>query len=83
MSNSIENHVVKIFQDIAPEVDFDRVDLKSQFRDQITIDSFDFFQIIQKISSDFHISIPDTKMLELNSIQKIVDYIVMELEKKN
>jgi acyl carrier protein len=66
----------KIFHEIAPEIDFTQIKTNQDLRDQIEIDSFDFYRIIVKIDKETGVNIPDSKIPDLPNLDSLIDYIV-------
>lgn len=65
-----------IFQEVAPEIDFSLINLSKSLRDQVDIDSFDFYRIIVKVSQKINIILPESKLLEMKTLEELVNYII-------
>ena len=64
-----------IFHEIAPEVEFDKLDMTRPPRDQIEIDSFDFYRIIVQIGLKTGINIPYSKIAQLANMDQLINFI--------
>jgi acyl carrier protein len=65
----------EIFHEIAPEIEFDHLITSKPLREQVEIDSFDFYRIMVKINQITGVNIPDSKMSEFKNIDQLIDYI--------
>ncbi len=73
--NEIKSVLAKIFYEITPEVEFDKVDMSRPLREQVEIDSFDFYRIIVQIAQRTGVNIPDSKIPELSNLNELIHYI--------
>lgn len=64
-----------IFRKIAPEVDFDSLNLLEPLRDQVEIDSVDFANILVQVHQRVGVNVPDSVMMEIQSLGELVDFI--------
>lgn len=67
--------IEKKFGEIAPEIDFEAIDLHRPLRDQIEIDSYDFYRIIVKIAQSTGVNIPDSRIPQLANLEELIHYI--------
>lgn len=65
----------KIFGEVAPEIEFESIDLHRPLRDQIEIDSYDFYRIIVKIAQATGVNIPDSRIPLLANLEELIHYI--------
>jgi acyl carrier protein len=70
----------EIFHEIAPEIEFEQLDTSRSLRDQVEIDSFDFYRILVLINQRTGVNVPDSKVSEFKNISQLINYIT---EKKN
>jgi acyl carrier protein len=70
--------LVKIFHEVAPEIEFSTIDTSSPLRDQVEIDSFDFYRIIVQIDKKAGVNIPDTKIAEFTNLDDLIQYVVFK-----
>lgn len=73
----------EIFQEIAPEVLFEQVDTSRPLRDQIEIDSFDFYRIIVQISARTGVNIPDSKLTEMKNLDQLIEYVLQKTSEQS
>lgn len=64
-----------IFGEVAPEIDFEAIDFHRPLRDQVEIDSYDFYRIIVKIAQATGVSIPDSKVPQLANLAELIHYL--------
>ena len=72
---NIKSLLKEIFHDIAPEIEFDKLNTALSLRDQVEIDSFDFYRILVKINQKTGIYVPDSKVTEFKNMDQLIDYI--------
>ena len=71
----IKNTVRNIFHETAPEIDFDKIETNKPLRDQVEIDSFDFYRMMVKVNQQTGIFIPDSKIAEFSNLEDLMKYI--------
>ena len=64
-----------IFHEIAPEVEFHKIKLDLPLRDQIEIDSYDFYRIVVTIKKKTGVNIPDSKLSEFRQLEQLISYV--------
>lgn len=67
--------ISKIFHSIAPEINFSEIDTARPLRDQVEIDSFDFYRIIVQIDQQTGVNIPDSKIAEFANLDELIKYV--------
>ncbi len=74
-ADEINDAIVDILSDIAPDEDLS--DLKSDvaFRDQLELDSMDFLDIVMELRKRYRIQIPEEEYTELASMSSTVKYL--------
>jgi acyl carrier protein len=78
----IKNYFKEIFQQIAPEIIFDNINLSLPLRDQVDIDSLDFYNIVVSFQKKTGIFISDTKIAEFKSLKELIIYIFDQAKKQ-
>lgn len=76
----IKNEIKKIFKKIAPEIVFDDIDLSKALRDQVEVDSVDFYKILVEINRVTGVNVPDSTALQMQNLQELIDYIERKSE---
>ena len=66
----------QLFRQIAPEINFSEVDLNTALRDQVEIDSYDFYNLLVKVHEQTGVNVPDTELRKLQNLNELVNYIV-------
>lgn len=79
MNRDAVKQVVKaIFHRIAPDIDFDLLDLSRPLRDQAEMDSLDFYNVLVAIHQQLGVNVPDSVLIELNHLDALIDYIAAQ-----
>lgn len=71
----VKNELMTIFRKTAPEVDFAAIDMSKPLRDQVEIDSYDFYNVIVKLHEVTGVNVPDSVMPELTCLQDLIRYV--------
>ncbi len=75
---SVNQILREIFHQIAPEIIYDSLDKSIPLRDQVEIDSFDFYNMIVMLQKQIHVMIPDSKLSELKNLNQLIDFIIVK-----
>lgn len=75
-SDEAKSVIIEIFHEIFPEVIFNKINPERPFREQVDIDSYDIYRIMVFLAQKTGVTIPDSKIPELNSINAIIKYII-------
>lgn len=67
--------VIDTLAAIAPETDFATIALREPLRAQIDIDSFDFLNVIIRLSERLKVDIPEADYGELATLDGMIDYL--------
>jgi acyl carrier protein len=73
--DAVKADVKDIFHHIAPDIEFDTLDLSRPLRDQVEIDSLDFYNVLVQIHKRLGVNVPDSVLLELNNLDGLIDFI--------
>lgn len=65
-----------IFNTIAPEIEFEKINLNQPLRDQVDIDSYDFYRMLILINEQTGVSIPDPVVRDLKNLSDLITYIL-------
>jgi acyl carrier protein len=71
----LETKVLKLFLEVAPDVDAAQLDRAAPFRDQFDFDSMDTLNFAIALNREFSIEIPETDYRHLASLEQAVDYV--------
>lgn len=74
-SQEVKSLLKEIFHEIAPEIEFDHLNTSRALRDQVDIDSFDFYRIIVLVNQRSGVNVPDSKVAEFRNIDQLINYI--------
>lgn len=78
-AHDVEQRVLQIFLDIAPDVDPAVLDRAAAFRDQFDFDSMDTLNFAIALHQVFAIDVPETDYRELASLNTTVAYVQRQL----
>lgn len=78
--DQIKEQLKSIFRQVAPEIEFSKIDLQRSLFEQreIEIDSFDFYNIITKLEKETTIRLPGKVLRETPHLNALIDYIDKE-----
>jgi acyl carrier protein len=79
IAHDVEQRVLQIFLDIAPDVDPAILNRDVAFRDQFDFDSMDTLNFAIALHRAFGIDVPETDYRELASLSKAVEYVARQL----
>ncbi len=75
-SNEAKSVIIEIFQEIFPEVIFNKINPDRPLREEVDMDSYDIYRIMVFLAQKTGVTIPDSKIPELKSINAIIKYII-------
>ena len=73
--DEVLNELAKIFYQITPEIEFKKINPTMPLRDQVEIDSLDFYRILTEIQKKLNVYVPDSKFRELKSLDDLASFI--------
>ena len=79
IAHDVEQRVLQIFLDIAPDVDPAVLNRAVAFRDQFDFDSMDTLNFAIALHRAFGIDVPETDYRELASLSMAVAYVARQL----
>jgi acyl carrier protein len=79
IAHDVEQRVLQIFLDIAPDVDPAILDRAAAFRDQFDFDSMDTLNFAIALHQAFGIDVPETDYRELAGLNRAVAYVQRQL----
>lgn len=71
----IEQAVLEILSDIAPDEDLSAIKPDVSFRDQLEMDSMDFLDIVMELRKRYRVQIPEEDYPALASMKSTVEYL--------
>ena len=75
----IRDVMIESIRRIAPETDPKSIDPDLPLRDQVDLDSMDFFNLLVSLHQKFGIDIPETDYLQFTTLRKSVAYLGAKL----
>jgi acyl carrier protein len=79
-SAEIQQAILDILSDIAPDEDLSGLDDAKPFRDQIELDSMDFLDIVMELRKRYRIQIPEEEYPALASMASSVEYLLPRMK---
>ncbi|MDP5291379.1 phosphopantetheine-binding protein [Oceanimonas sp. CHS3-5] len=74
--------IYRHIEDIAPDADTDQLNPNEDMRDELDLDSIDFLRLIEALSRELGIHIPETDFAGITELSKMVDYLSQRLAEK-
>ena len=71
----IKAEILDILSDIAPDEDLTQVREDMPFREQLSLDSMDFLDIVMELRKRHRVQIPEDDYLQLASLGSTVKYL--------
>jgi acyl carrier protein len=82
-ASTIEQQVLTVFLQVAPDVDAGRLKRDVPFRDQFDFDSMDTLNFAIGINKEFGIDVPETLYRELASLAKATAFVTDALARRS
>lgn len=79
---NVKEILKNIFNSIAPEVEFEKINFLLPLQDQIEIDSYDFYRMLIQINEQTGVEIPDRIIRDLKNLNELIKYILNPSEKE-
>jgi acyl carrier protein len=79
-SAEIQQAILDILSDIAPDEDLSGLDNNVPFRDQIELDSMDFLDIVMELRKRYRVQIPEEDYPALASMASSVEYLLPRMK---
>lgn len=76
----ISDAVLGIIADIAPDEDLTKIDPNLPLRDQISLDSMDFLDIVMELRKRHKIEVPETEYSNLRTMASTVAYLLPKMK---
>lgn len=74
-NEEVRNILGQIFREIAPEIEWSKIDTTRPLRNQAEIDSFDFYRIIVQIAKRTGVNIPNSKLSEFKNLDELITFV--------
>ncbi len=76
----IRNEVLDILSNIAPDEDLSTLNDEVSFREQMSLDSMDFLDIVMELRKRYRVQIPEEDYVHLAMMKGTVDYLEPKLK---
>lgn len=73
--NSTQGVVQEELHKIAPDIEFDMVDIEEDLREEFDLDSMDFLHLVTALGKRFGIPIPESDYSRMSSITALCGYL--------
>lgn len=73
--HEIEETILDILSDIAPDDDLSTLRNDVAFREQLQLDSMDFLDIVMELRKRYRVQIPEEDYMHLRSMDSTVQYL--------
>ncbi|MBR9857694.1 MAG: acyl carrier protein [Gammaproteobacteria bacterium] len=71
--------VCRQIRDIAPDADTEQLDPNEDMREALDLDSMDFLRLIEALSRELEVTIPEVDFSHITQLSKMVDYLSARL----
>jgi acyl carrier protein len=78
----IQQLILDIIADIAPDEDLSQVKPEVRLRDQLQLDSMDFLDIVMELRKQHSIQIPEADYIHLASLESCAEYLLPKFQNK-
>ncbi len=79
-SAEIQEAILDILSDIAPDEDLSTLDPAVALRDQLELDSMDFLDIVMELRKRYRVQIPEEEYPQLASMASTVAYLAPRMK---
>ena len=80
--DDIKQVVLDIIADIAPDEDLTTVKPEVRLRDQLSLDSMDFLDIVMELRKKHGIEVPEADYVQLASLDSCANYLLPKFQAK-
>ncbi len=81
-NEDIKKVVLDIIADIAPDEDLTAVKPEVRLRDQLSLDSMDFLDIVMELRKKHGIEVPEADYVRLSSLDSCAEYLLPKFQAK-
>lgn len=77
MSNTqaLQALIFRLILDIAPEADIESLDPDEDFREELDLDSIDFMNLLEALTKETGVTIPESDYDQLSKLSSMLNYI--------
>ncbi|MFN0090284.1 MAG: acyl carrier protein [Acidimicrobiales bacterium] len=72
----VERAVRQALEHVAPEIDFDGIDLDAELIEGVDLDSMDFLNVVTALDELLGVSVPERDYPRLHTLRAMIDYLV-------
>ncbi len=73
--DTVTAEIKDILHHVAPDIEFDQLDLARPINEQVEMDSMDFYTMLVQIHKRTGVNVPDAVLRELKNLNGLIDYI--------
>ena len=74
-NNEIRNIIISCIVEIAPGTDVSSINDSTSLRDQLSLDSMDFLDLVMDLRKHYQIEIPQKDFPQIKSMNDFIDYL--------
>lgn len=74
-TSDIRDEIIDILENIAPDEDLSTLKDDVSFREQLSLDSMDFLDIVMELRKRWRVQVPEPDYPQLRSMQSTVTYL--------
>jgi acyl carrier protein len=78
--DEVKNVVLNIISEIAPDEDIQTLDAGKSLREQLSLDSMDFLDIVMELRRKYKVEVPSEDYPRLATLQGCVDYLTPKMQ---
>lgn len=79
----VQNIVIEIIEEIAPDEDVSSIKPEVRLRDQLDLDSMDFLDIVMELRKKHGIEVPEEDYPKLASLESCGEYLTPKFNEKS
>ena len=76
---AIGQAIIEIITDIVPDEDCANLDADKPLRDQLSLDSMDFLDIVMELRKRYGVEVPEADYPKLATLKSCIDYLEPKL----
>ncbi|HWQ40367.1 MAG TPA: phosphopantetheine-binding protein [Burkholderiales bacterium] len=77
--DEVRDHLVRILQRLAPDIDLGKVGPKASLRRALAVDSMDILNFVTALHEELGVDVPEQDYGKIDTLDGCVDYVVAAL----
>lgn len=79
----IRASILHALHEIVPEVDLQTLSPNVSLRNELDMDSMDFFRLLVKLHNELHVDVPAADYAKLTTLNKCIEYLNLKINGDN